>query len=253
MVDDKVAEEVKAEPTEPEKVEEDKKEETIEKAQMLDTAAIDELKGKMEDIEKRSLDYESRMEKAKKAILGEDSSTKEEEDIFYKKLATMPKEAVEDLIKKNIEPIKQEFQKREILDKDKTAFMNLRASYPDFDEVMKDAPIYLSREDMEATESLPNRTEVRFNLIRGRREIGLRNKKMQETNSINKAKSEINKTAKTEVPAGGQVQETKTDNDARRERIEKYKGEWDSDKVLDEVMDGDYESILNDRLRKTYK
>jgi len=246
VVEEKVKEEIKETKEEPIKKEE------IEEKPQFDSSAIEELKSKMAEFEEGSKQDKIKLDNVKKVLLGEDLSADEEKK-FYDKLASKPKEALEELIKKNIEPINKKIKEQEIAGKDTASFNYLKSIYPDFDDVIKEAGKYLSKEDIEETDNLKNRTEIRFNLIRGRRELDLRGRKMQETSAMNKAKEEINKTAKTEVPAGGGKIETKTTEDARRERIKKYSGEWDSDKVLDEVMDGDYETILNERLKKTYK
>lgn len=224
VVEEKKTEEIKS-GEKKEEIKETQKE--LEEKPQFDSSAIEEIREKMAEFEKKSEEDKSKLEKAKKALLGEDESTKEDEE-FYKKLATMPKEAVEDLIKKNIEPINKKFQEQAILERDRITFTNLRNMYPDFDEVIRDASSYLTKEEIGETEGLSNRTEIRFNLIRGRREMDLRNKKTKEVNVMNKAKEEINKTAITEVPRGGGTMETKEVEDELDEDIKSNirEGKW---------------------------
>lgn len=221
VVEEKVKEEIK------ETEEETKQKEEVEEKPQFDSSAIEELKSKMAEFEEGSKQDKIKLDNVKKVLLGEDLSA-DEERIFYEKLATKPKEALEDLIKKSVEPINKKFKEQEIAGKDTASFNFLRSIYPDFDDVIKDAEKYLSKEDIVGTDSLPNRTEIRFNLIRGRRELDLRGRKMQEVSAMNKAKEEINKTAKTEVPKGGGAMESKEVEDELDEDIRSSirEGKW---------------------------
>ena len=220
-----VEEEVKEEVREAK--EEPIQKEDIEEKPQFDSSAIEELKAKMAEFEEGSKQDKIKLDSVKKVLLGEDLSADEEKK-FYDKLATKPKEALEELIKKNIEPINKKFKEQEIASKDAASFNYLRSIYSDFDDVIKEAGKYLSKEDIEQTDNLPNRTEIRFNLIRGRRELDLKGRKMQETTAMNKAKEEINKTAKTEAPKGGGTMEEGNVEDELSEGIKSRirEGKW---------------------------
>ncbi len=231
-----------------EETKEIKEEKTIEKKEdikeQFDSSAVEELRGKVAEIEKRDEETKSKLDAARKALLGEDDLSGEDKE-FYSKLANKPKEAVEDLIKKETEKLNKKFEEQQMLEKDKLAFSTLRGLYPDFEEVIKDAPLYLTKDEIEQTNGLSNRTEIRFNMIKARRELDLRGKKIKETGAINAAKEESNKTAKTEIPQAGGTMENKEEDELGKDiDTSIQEGKWnkgDGFSKLDEKMWERYE------------
>lgn len=176
---------------------------------------------------------------------------------FLNEFAYNPEETLEKFYKerssKELEEIKKEIKQRRVADEDKQVFARLQNEDPDYSKVISNMGKVMNREEFDQIyKSLadnPLRTEIIYSTIKDR--LARRNliKKNVETATNKKAREATLQTAKSEIPSGGTV-ENKSSFDEERERITKARENFDSDAVLDMVLDGDYERLLRKKLQK---
>ena len=147
---------------------------------------------------------------------------------FFEDLAEDPEGTLDEFISSKTKPLKEKLKEKELKEADNLAFTNLRTKHPDFDEVINSGGKYLYKEDIEATEDLPNRMEIRFALAKARRDAEMVTKKSEETNAMNKAKAENNKTSITERPTGSAMETAPPEGDTLDTEISSAikKGDW---------------------------
>jgi len=217
----------------------------------------------MEEIQKQNAELAERVNKlsgvtkklddVRTAITGEESKEFDPEK-FFKEFAAEPEKTLDEYYDKRskteLEPIKKKMEERELADRerdiaeqDRAAFARLQTQDPGYLNVMKNVNTYIPEAELKELLKYKNRTEVIYSLVKSRMGAGEVAKKMEETEATKQAKDDANKTAVTEEPSGGKV-EQETDKEKRRrsinERIEK--GEWKDKKIVDDAFDEFWET-----------
>ena len=245
-----MAEETKVEEKKTEEpVVEEKKEEAepvVEKQVDPDMEAI------MADVDKLKKDGQVYKEKADKydsvaqAVTGQ-SPQNDEEKFIENMTKDGTKKSIEDLINKKTEGLEKQIADQKLKDADTQAFAKLRTQYPDIDGMIADASKYLTQEEINSTESMENRTEMRLALIASRRKVDVENKKTSEANAMNKAKEDSNKANVIETPTGGgDIPDAQTE---LQKELSEAKKNFDSDKVI-EILANDLWEISKQRIVK---
>ena len=197
---------------------------------------IASLKADLEQMKQNQLkNNELTEEKARKfdevsrAITGKEAGF--DKDKFFQNLADNPEETLNNFIADKTKTLQEELNSQKLRESDNRALANLRTRYSDFNEVIADASKYLTTEDIEATENMPNRSEIRFSLAKSRRDATLAGKKTDETNALNEAKKTLNQTSVTETPSTGAT--IPTGLSELQENLSKAKENFDLDRAAD--------------------
>jgi hypothetical protein len=197
---------------------------------------IANLRAELEQIKQEKIkNDEITEEKAKKfdevsrAITGREPEFDKQK--FFEELANDPMGTLDKFVSDKTKTLQEEIKNQKLKEADDRAFANLKTKFPDFNNVLADAGKYLTKEDIEATENLPNRTEIRFSLAKSRRDAMLSNKKTEETNALNEAKKISNQTSVTETPSTGAG--IPTGQSEAQEKLSKAKENFDYNKAAD--------------------
>lgn len=224
----------------------------------FDVAAFEELKDQMAQLTQKAETSEKanqKLEEIGKILSGKEGESFNREK-FLNDLAIDPEGTLGDFISKSTanqtKELKNQLRQFKLKEEDSLALQRLKTEDPDYDFVManigKAIPEF--KELYNSLEDNPERNDIIYYKAKARlARMGQITKETQETKN-REAKETINRTAKSEVPSGGTV-ETKTMEDERRERIGKARENFDTDKVIDEVLDGDWEFLMRERLKKT--
>ncbi len=248
-----MAEETKVEEKKEEvKVEESVVEEKPEVAPVEPKQVDPDMEAIMADVDKLKKDSQIDKEKAnkydavEKAVTGQ--TPQNEEEKFVEEMAKKgTKTSIEDLINKKTEGLEKQISDQKLKDADTQAFVKLRSQYPDIEGMIADAPKYLTQKEIDDTENLENRTEMRLALIASRRKVDIENKKTSEATAMNKAKEDSNKANVIETPTGGgTVPDAQTE---LQKELSEAKKNFDSDKVID-ILANDLWEISKQRIVK---
>jgi len=194
-----------------------------------------------------------KLEDVKTAITGQESEKLDSEK-FFKDFAEDPQKALDGYYdrrsKKELEPIKKKLEESAISEKnramaeqDRIAFGKLQAHDPNYLDVMKNVNTYIGKEELTDLLKYPNRTEVIYSIAKSRMAVGEAGRKMEETQATKQAKDDANKTAVSEAPAGGKI-EQETDKQRRRKNINEAieNGDWKNKRVYDDAFDEYWEN-----------
>jgi len=176
-----------------------------------------------------------KFDEVNRAISGGDVKEFDKEK-FFRDLAERPEETLDNFISEKMKPLHEKARERELTEADNRAFVNLRTKFPkEFNNIIKDSAKYLTKEDIEATNDLPDRTEIRFGLVKMRRDaqlgISSDSKKEEEVNELNEAKKISNRNSITETPSGGAG--VKDEGNELQQELGKAKKNFDDEKVAD--------------------
>ncbi len=252
MVEDKKVEsEEEVKPVEKEtEQEEEKVEAPIEPEAKKPDPDIEAMKADMDKIKKEMPVIREKADKfdsVAQAVTGEKSPQDEEEKFREKMTIKGTKETIQELIDEETSDLKKQIADQKLNDADQQAFVKLRAQYPDFDGMLADANKYLTKEDYESTENMPNRAEIRFAIIASKRTTAIQNKKTSEADAMSKAKGVSNASNVVETPsAGGTPPDTETD---LQKELAEAKKNHDHEKVA-EILTHDMWNISGNKLIK---
>lgn len=195
-----------------------------------------------------------KLDDVRTAITGEESE-KIDPEKFFRDFAEDPQKILDNYYEKRskveLEPIKKKMEEKELADKkrdmterDRAAFGRLQAQDPNYLNIMKNVGDYVGKEELTELLKYPNRTEVIYSLVKSRMGAGEVAKKMEETEATKQAKDDANKTAVTEEPSGGKI-EQETDKQKRRKEINEgiAKGDWNSKEIRSKSFDEFWETI----------
>jgi hypothetical protein len=166
-----------------------------------DVAAIREELNQVKQKQELSEEKARKFDEVSQAITGKEPGF--DKDKFFQDLADDPEKTLDKFVSSKTESLENEIKEQKLKDADTQAFNDLRSKYSDFNDVIKDASKYITKEDVEVTENLPNRTEIRFSLAKSRRDADMATRKSEETNAMNEAKKISNQTSVTETPSTG--------------------------------------------------
>lgn len=223
----------------------------------IDYSAIENLQGEVAQLRQdaqTSKKASEKLESIGKILSGEQGKSFDKEK-FFNDLANDPEKTLEDFYsqrsKSETEELKSELTKIKLEREDSQALDRLKTEDPDFDNVMAHWGNVMTEDEFKKLYSgmadNPDRNDIIYYKVKARINKQNLSKKDIETKANKEAKDNINKTAKSEIPSSGGNIETKTVEDDRRDRINKARDNFDVDKVLDEVMDGDYSLLWNSR------
>jgi len=219
----------------------------------IDPAIVESIQTEVERLKSESKKDKEVINKIKSAF-GAEEEEKWDNEEFFKEFANNPQKALDRYYqkrskneKKELEELKRQLKEDRLKNEDSRQLAQIKEKDKDFDTVMSNMSKVMTQEEFnslyKSLEENPLRNEIIYNTVKARVMQTVKTKKEIEEEAEDKAKETINKTAKTLQPTGSSI-ETKTSEDEARDRINKYKENFDVDKVLDEVFDGDYAQIF---------
>ena len=224
----------------------------------IDPAILESIKTELDSIKNESKKDKEVINKIKSVFSDNKDNDEFNEAEFVDKLVKNPLKALDEYYQKRsstereeLEKLKQEFKQTKVADEDTRQLASIKSKDSDFDTVMGNMGKVISQDEFaslhKSLQDNPLRNEIIYNTIKARVMQLDDVRKQVQGNATTQAKEQINRTARTLQPTGGSL-ETKTPHDERRERIAKARDSWDTDKVLDEVLDGDYTELWKRRV-----
>jgi hypothetical protein len=235
-----------------------KQEQVIVPEPQIDFSVFDSMRSELEALKREKGEDREVINKIKSAFSNNEDEFNDEK--FVQEFVNNPTKALDKYLqtktkgeREELEQLKKDLKQTKLLNEDSRQLSEIKASDSDYGMVMANVGRVINEQEFadlhERLADNPNRNEIIYNTIKAR-VMKLEDVKKQATeNATNKAKEEINNKARTLQPISGTF-ETRTPDDERRERISKAKENWDVDKVLDEVIDGDWSKLFLSRTNR---
>lgn len=209
----------------------------------VDKEAYEEVKQQSLAVNKQLKEQEEKINRMKKALLDEDSTTgmtEAQKQEFFQSLADNPKETIKKLTQetanKDLEEIKQWKEQQDLEKANNAAISYLSQVDPDFNNVHNNMAKYLKPDEFEFYKNRPDGYEILYSKVKTRMDIENKQKQQQTQTATNTAKNIANQTANTEIPtSSGRTQEATVDDIDRNIATAREEGIWNKGEGFSEL------------------
>ena len=199
---------------------------------VIDTSAIDSMKSDFENFKNetsaRLNDSTGKLNKIKEIFTGEDRTAINEK--IFAEITEDPRAAIEKYSQgktaKEIEELKDIVHKSQLEKNDAGVLTRIKSIDSDYDAVFAGMGKYLTNDEYKKYENDPNRAEIFYSLAKTRMKADIEGKKVERTKANTIVKEIVNKTANSEIPAGGSNSDEGIDDLDKRISTRREQGDW---------------------------